>query len=163
MTPGLGTGTPLGYSDTNLPQPDGTTRVTTDKARTLRADALRRLRKNKLAIAGLVWIIIVILIAITADLWAPRWLGDPVKIDSATAAQQRLLPPSLEHPFGTDKLGRDVASRVVYGARVSLIVGILAVAIMVAIGLLLGALAAYYGGIWDSIMHEYILNCMISN
>ena len=122
------------------------------KSRTLRADALRRLRKNKLAMAGLVWIIIVILIAITADLWAPGWLGDPVEIDSSTAAQQRLLAPSWDHPFGTDKLGRDVASRVVYGARVSLIVGVLAVAIMVAIGLIMGALAAYYGGIWDALI-----------
>jgi peptide/nickel transport system permease protein len=122
------------------------------KARTLRADALRRLRKNKLAVAGLVWIIFIILVAITADLWAPYWLGDPVKIDSSTAAANRLLPPSWDHPFGTDKLGRDVASRVVYGARVSLIVGVVAVAIMITIGLIMGALAAYYGGIWDSII-----------
>ena len=122
------------------------------EARTLWGDALRRLRKNKLAVAGLIWIIIVILVAITADLWAPQWLGDPVDIDSSTAASQRLLTPSAEHPFGTDKLGRDVASRVVYGARVSLIVGVLAVAIMIAIGLIMGALAAYYGGIWDAII-----------
>lgn len=121
-------------------------------ARSLRADALRRLRKNKLAIAGLVWIVIVVLVAITADLWVPRWLGDPVEIDSTTAAQRMLLGPSWEHPFGTDKLGRDIASRVVYGARVSLIVGVLAVAIMVLIGLVMGAIAAYYGGIWDSII-----------
>jgi peptide/nickel transport system permease protein len=126
--------------------------LATQAARTLRGDAIRRLRKNKLAMAGLIWIIIIILIAVTADLWAPQWLGDPKEIDSATAAQQRLLSPSWDHPFGTDKLGRDVASRVVYGARVSLIVGILAVAIMVAIGLIMGALAAYYGGIWDSII-----------
>jgi len=99
-----------------------------------------------------VWIIIVILVAITADLWAPYWLGDPVAIDSTTAAERMLLSPSVDHPFGTDKLGRDVASRVVYGARVSLLVGVVAVAIAVAIGLLMGALAAYYGGIWDAII-----------
>jgi len=126
--------------------------VETGPARSLRADALRRLRKNKLAVAGLIWIIIVILIAITADLWAPRWLGDPVEIDSTTAAERMLLSPSWDHPFGTDKLGRDVASRVVYGARVSLMVGVLAVAIAVTLGLILGALAAYYGGIWDAII-----------
>lgn len=120
--------------------------------RTLRADALRRLRKNKLALAGLAWIIVVILVAVTADLWAPRWLGDPVAIDTATVTQRTLLPPSVEHPFGTDKLGRDIASRVVYGARVSLVVGIVAVLIMVVIGLILGALAGYYGGIWDSLI-----------
>lgn len=124
----------------------------TGPARSLRADAIRRLRKNKLAVAGLIWIIIVILVAITADIWAPAWLGDPVEIDSTTAAERRLLPPSLDHPFGTDKLGRDVASRVVYGARVSLMVGVLAVAIAVILGLIAGALAAYYGGIWDALI-----------
>ena len=116
------------------------------KGRTLRADAMRRLRKNKLALAGLTWIIIVILVAVTADLWVPQWLGDPVEIDSATVAERSLLPPSVDHPFGTDKLGRDIASRVIYGARVSLIVGVVAVLIMVVIGLILGAIAAYYGG-----------------
>ncbi len=124
----------------------------TGKGRTLRADALRRLRKNKLAVAGLIWIIIVILIAITADLWAPYWLGDPIAIDSTTVAEQSLQPPSVDHPFGTDKLGRDIASRVVYGARVSLLVGVVAVFIMVVIGLVTGAIAAYYGGIWDSLI-----------
>lgn len=123
-----------------------------EKGRTLRADAIRRLRKNKLAVAGLVWIIVIILIAITADLWAPYWLGDPITIDSTTVAERDLLSPSLEHPFGTDQVGRDVASRIVYGARVSLIVGVVAVLIMVVIGLILGALAAYYGGIWESII-----------
>jgi len=142
----------VGYADASVPQSDEAIREIAGKARTLRGDAFRRLRKNKLAMAGLVWIIIVILIAVTADLWAPYWLGDPVAIDSSTAAQQRLQPPSVDHPFGTDKLGRDVASRVVYGARVSLIVGVVAVAIMVAIGLIMGALAAYYGGLWDSII-----------
>lgn len=142
----------MGYADASVPQSDEAIREIAGKARTLRGDAFRRLRKNKLAMAGLVWIIIVILIAVTADLWAPYWLGDPVAIDSSTAAQQRLQPPSVDHPFGTDKLGRDVASRVVYGARVSLIVGVVAVAIMVAIGLIMGALAAYYGGLWDSII-----------
>lgn len=124
----------------------------TGPGRTLRADAIRRLKKNKLALAGLTWIIIVILIAVTADLWAPYWLGDPIDIDSTTVAERYLLSPSVDHPFGTDSLGRDIASRVVYGARVSLIVGIVAVLIMVVIGLILGALAAYYGGIWDSII-----------
>lgn len=121
-------------------------------ARTLRQDAVRRLKKNKLAVAGLTWIIIIILVAITADLWAPRWLGDPIRIDSTTMSERTLLSPSLDHPFGTDKLGRDVASRVVYGARVSLIVGVLAVAIMVVIGLIMGAVAAYYGGLWDALI-----------
>jgi peptide/nickel transport system permease protein len=120
--------------------------------RTLRADAWRRLRKNKLALAGLAWIILMILIAASADLWVSRYLGDPTYIDTTTVAQRTLLPPSASHPFGTDKLGRDVASRIVYGARVSLLIGVVAVAIMVIIGLVAGAIAAYYGGWWDSII-----------
>ncbi len=122
------------------------------KGRTLRADAARRLRKNKLAMAGLVWIVIIILVAVTADLWAPRYLGDPTYIDTNRVAELSLQPPSAEHPFGTDKLGRDIASRVVYGARVSLLVGVVAVFIMVVIGLIMGAVAAYYGGLWDSLI-----------
>lgn len=120
--------------------------------RTLRADAWRRLRRNKLALVALAWISIVILIAVSADLWVPRWLGDPTYINTATVAEQTLLPPSGAHPFGTDKLGRDIASRVIYGARVSLLIGVVAVAIMVVIGLVAGAVAAYYGGWWDSII-----------
>ena len=120
--------------------------------RTLRADAWRRLRKNKLALTGLAWIIFMILIAASADLWVPRYLGDPTYIDTTTVAQRMLLPPSTSHPFGTDTLGRDVASRIVYGARVSLLIGVVAVAIMVIIGLVAGAIAAYYGGWWDSII-----------
>ena len=92
------------------------------------------------------------LVACSADLWVPQVLGSPTAIDSATAAGRSLLPPSLEHPFGTDLLGRDVLSRVIYGARVSLAVGLLATSISTAIGLIMGALAAYYGGVWDVII-----------
>ena len=85
------------------------------KGRTLRADAWRRLRKNKLAMAALVWIAFVVLVAVSADLWVPRVLGDPIYIDTTKASQLSLKAPSAEHPFGTDKMGRDVLSRVIYG------------------------------------------------
>jgi peptide/nickel transport system permease protein len=122
------------------------------EGRTLRADAWRRLRKNKLALVGLVWIIFIILVAATADLWVPQTLGNPTFIDTSKVSQLSLNPPSRAHPFGTNTLGRDIASRVIYGARVSLLVGVLAVAIMVAIGLIAGAIAAYYGGWWDAVI-----------
>jgi peptide/nickel transport system permease protein len=141
----------------NAPAPDVAEAVieeqaAAEKGRTLWADAWRRLRRNKLALGGLTWIIIVILIASSADLWAKPWLGDPTFIDSSKVATQSFRPPSAAHPFGTDNLGRDIAVRTIYGARVSLMVGILAVAIMVLIGLVAGAIAAYYGGWWDSVM-----------
>ena len=121
-------------------------------SRTLWGDAWARLRKNKLAMIGAAWIIFVILVAVTADLWAPQLLGSPTAIDTATAASNARLAPSLEHPFGTDASGRDVLVRVIYGARVSLTVGVVATLISTAIGLVMGAIAAYYGGIWDTII-----------
>ena len=135
-----------------VPGDQGLAEEVMGEGRTLRADAWRRLRKNKLALAGLIWIIIIILIAATADLWVPRYLGNPTFIDTSKVSTQSLNPPSRAHPFGTDTLGRDIASRTIYGARVSLMVGVLAVAIMVAIGLIAGAIAAYYGGWWDAVI-----------
>ncbi len=121
-------------------------------SRTLWSDAWKRLKRNKLAMAGLIWIIFMVLVALSADLWVPQTLGSPTAIDSATMTANSRLPPSMEHPFGTDTLGRDVLCRVVYGARISLAVGLLATAISTVIGLVMGALAAYYGGIWDTII-----------
>lgn len=121
------------------------------KSRTLWGDAWSRLKKNKLAIIAAIWIVFIILIALTADLWVPRTLGDPNATGANMALESR-LPPSLEHPFGTDTLGRDVLSRVIYGARISLTVGVISTGISTIIGLVMGALAAYYGGIWDTII-----------
>ena len=120
--------------------------------RTLWSDAWGRLKKNRLAIIGACWIIFMALVALTADLWAQQLLGSPTVIDTTQAAAQQLQPPSLEHPFGTDALGRDVLVRVIYGARVSLAVGIIATAISTIIGLVMGAIAAFYGGIWDTLI-----------
>ena len=123
-----------------------------EASRTLWGDAWKRLRKNKLAIIAAAWIVFVALVAITADLWAPQLLGSPTAADTTAMATSSLLPPSLEHPFGTDVTGRDILVRVIYGARISLTIGLLATAISTVIGLVMGALAAYYGGIWDTII-----------
>lgn len=121
-------------------------------SRTLWGDAFKRLTKNKLAVAAAIWIVLVVIVAATADLWVPQTLGDPTASDSTTMAMNSRQPPSLEHPFGTDTLGRDVLSRVIYGARISLTVGLVATGISTLIGLVMGAIAAYYGGIWDTII-----------
>lgn len=121
-------------------------------SRTLWGDAFKRLMKNKLAVAAAIWIVLVVIVAATADLWVPQTLGDPTASDSTTMAMNSRQPPSLEHPFGTDTLGRDVLSRVIYGARISLTVGLVATGISTLIGLVMGAIAAYYGGIWDTII-----------
>lgn len=124
----------------------------TAPSRTLWSDAWARLRRNKLALIGLVWILIVIVVALTADLWVPQHFGSPTQTDSSTMAELSRQAPSLAHPFGTDTLGRDVLSRCIYGSRISLLVGLMATAISTLIGLVMGALAAYYGGIWDTMI-----------
>jgi peptide/nickel transport system permease protein len=138
--------------DSSRVAPEGPVEEVAGKGRTLRVDAWRRLRKNKLALVSLGWIVFITVIATTAGLWVPRVLGDPMTIDSTTVAERSLLSPSAEHPFGTDKLGRDICSRVIYGARISLLVAVLAVAMMVILGLVVGAVAGYYGGWWDAIL-----------
>ena len=125
------------------------------EARTLWGDAFKRLRKNRLAIVAIIWIIFIVLVAITADLWAQPLLGSPTASDSTTMVATSLMAPCLEHPFGTDSLGRDILVRVIYGARASLSVGIMATAISTIIGLVLGALAGFYGGIWDTIIMRF--------
>ncbi len=121
-------------------------------SRTLWGDAWRRLRRNKLAMAGLIWAIMIIVVALSADLWVPQNYGNPELLDSSQVVERMLLSPSSAHPFGTDRLGRDVLARIIYGSRISLAVGVVAVSISVIIGLIMGALAAYYGGLWDAII-----------
>ncbi len=131
------------------PSPAGAQELSA-RSRTLWGDAWYRLRRNKLALTALVWLLIITAAAVTADLWVPQNFGDPLRIDTTTAMETRLLPPSREHPMGTDSLGRDMFGRVIYGARVSLVVGITAVGVSVIIGLLFGAWSGFYGGAADT-------------
>jgi len=103
-------------------------------------------RKAKL---GLGLLLVLLAITLLAPLLAP---DDPSRIDTAV----RLLPPSWAHPMGTDDLGRDVFSRVLYGARISLTIGFLAVAIAVAVGTAVGAIAGYVGGWVDALLMRFV-------
>jgi peptide/nickel transport system permease protein len=109
----------------------------------------RYFRRNRLAIGGMIVIAVIFLIAVSASLLAPY---DPGK----TEVSLKLKPPSLGHYLGTDQLGRDVFSRMLYGSRVSLSVGFVAVAISICIGILVGALAGYYSGWIDSILMRFV-------
>ncbi len=104
---------------------------------------LRDVARNRLALAGLAAVLALALVAILAPWISPH---PPDRVDAANV----LSPPDREHPLGTDELGRDVASRMIYGARISLAVGFVAVGIAVAIGIAIGALAGYYGGWVDA-------------
>jgi peptide/nickel transport system permease protein len=114
-------------------------------ARPLRADVWRRFRRNKLAMMGLGFIVLLVLVA----LFAP-WIA-PYGITERTSGAFR-EPPSPDHWFGTDTIGRDVFSRVVYGARVSLRIGIIATAISLIIGLTLGSTSGFAGGKTDTLI-----------
>lgn len=107
-------------------------------------------RKRTIVIA-LAVIIFMFVVAIFAPLIAPY---EPDKINLAPEA--RLSPPSQEHLLGTDDLGRDVLSRMVYGARISLSVGFVAVAISLVIGIILGAISGYYGGSVDAVIMRFV-------
>jgi peptide/nickel transport system permease protein len=120
--------------------------------RTLWGDTWYRLRKNNLAFAALIYVGIISLMALTGPLWVPRVLGDPLYVNTGTISAMQFLPPSFAHPMGTDDFGRDILGRVIYGARVSLTVGLVATFISVVLGLVFGALSGYYGGIVDSIV-----------
>src|SRR5829696_7853162 len=96
--------------------------------------ALRRFRKHKMAMAGIIFLALLVIIAIAAPIVAGQ---DPTKIDP----RQSMAPPTAEHILGTDVAGRDIWARLVYGARISLAVGLVAVSISIAISLVLGTLS----------------------
>lgn len=108
----------------------------------------QRLRRNRMAMAGAAIVLAMFLLA----LLAPVIGRDPGAIDIA----QRLQPPGLDYPLGTDDLGRDVLVRILYGARISLLVGFVAVGIATFIGILLGAMAGYYGRWIDAVIMRFV-------
>ena len=112
-------------------------------------DAWRRLRRNKPAMIGLTVIIIIILSAIFVPLFWPYDYSTQIR-------GHENLGPSWEHPFGTDSLGRDLFIRVVYGARISLSIGLVASIINLTIGVLYGGIAGYIGGRVDNIMMRIV-------
>jgi len=112
-------------------------------------EALRGLRKDKLATTGALLVLIISLVAIFAPVVAPY---EP----SAQNLSNRLCSPSSEHLLGTDEFGRDVLSRIIFGSRVSLIVGVLSVALGMVIGVPTGILCAYFGKRFDLVVMRVV-------
>src|SRR6476469_9770949 len=104
---------------------------------------------NRLTIIGLVIVVVLVIVALFAPWIAPYDVG-------ATDLAIRYLPPSAMHWFGTDSTGRDIFSRVVFGARISLQVGIIVVTVSAIVGTLIGAVAGYYGGWVDHVVSGYV-------
>ena len=119
---------------------------------TMNFGILGRIGRDPATLLSVAWIAVLVVAALTADLWVARAFGDPLTIDTQTAAANRLLSPSVSHPLGTDDLGRDIFGRVIYGARVSLAVGVFAVLLAAVFGSLLGLVAGFYGRWIDALV-----------
>ncbi len=108
----------------------------------------QQLRHNRMALIGGIIVLTMFVLAAIASL---------VNVDPAAInIKQALLPPSLSHPFGTDDLGREVVVRMLYGARISLLVGFVAVGISTVMGIIIGSLAGYYGGWIDAVVMRFV-------
>jgi peptide/nickel transport system permease protein len=113
------------------------------------SDAWRRLRRNPGAIVGFVLVTVFVSVALFAPLIAPY---GPREQNLALLQGSCCPGPSAEHLFGVDALGRDLFSRVVYGARYSLLIGVVSVAVGLSIGTIIGAIAGFFGGWIDSVL-----------
>lgn len=129
------------------------------KGRSLWGEAWLRLKRNKTGMIGLGIVSIFVLAAIFAPLIAPY---DPFQQLIWTEGMKvRLAPPSAEHWFGTDLYGRDILSRVIYGARISLKIAVASVSLSVIIGITLGLLSGFYGGRIDDFVN-WLINVLYS-
>lgn len=109
----------------------------------------KRFTRNKLAVTGAIIVLALITISLLAPFIAPY---DPTSIDVYNV----LSPPTKAHVFGTDELGRDLLSRIIWGSRVSLKVGFVAVGIAIMIGIIIGSIAGFYGGRVDAILMRFV-------
>src|SRR5947208_8657697 len=116
---------------------------------------VRTLFRNRLAACGMALVCLFVIFALFAPWIAP---GDPAQLDLAT----RLERPNHAHWFGTDELGRDILSRVIYGARISMLVGTCVVAASLLLGLVFGSIAGYYGGRIDRFFNVVVMNAFLS-
>lgn len=115
-----------------------------------KTDAWKRFRKNKLALVGTAVILLLILVAVFAPVIAQN---DPyVSLQDGNTVLKNMSPSKSHTILGTDSIGRDGFSRLVYAARVSMSVGLVAVGISTVIGIVLGAIAGYFGGVADTII-----------
>jgi peptide/nickel transport system permease protein len=112
-------------------------------------------RHNPLAAVGVVLVVVFVLCAIFAPWLAPY---DPAQIN----LPMRLTPPSAAHWCGTDELGRDILSRLIYGSRISMLVGSCVVAASLFLGLIVGSIAGYYGGGIDRFVNVVVMNAFLS-
>ncbi len=117
---------------------------------------LRRFGESRLAVLGLMVIVGIVMAAILSPLIAPFDPAHMPAFEPGGDVGLLRLPPSVEHPLGTDDLSRDILSRILFGARISLTVGFLAVFVSVSLGTVVGAVAGYLGGWADSVLMRFV-------
>ncbi|HSC66624.1 MAG TPA: ABC transporter permease [Cellvibrio sp.] len=120
-----------------------------EKGRSLTQDAISRLRKNKMAMIGLYFLVALTVIALLTP-WIAPYSYEEQNLDLGAS------PPSAEHWLGTDILGRDQLTRIMYGSRISLMVGFIATAVALTIGVLWGAISGFVGGRTDAVMMRIV-------
>jgi peptide/nickel transport system permease protein len=108
-----------------------------------------RFRRHRMAMAGALILVLLILYSVAGAFFFSESYAN------YTDTGSRLLPPSAEHPFGTDAVGRDILARTVYGGQISLLIGLFAVVVETVVGVLIGAIAGYYGGWIDSLLMRF--------
>lgn len=109
----------------------------------------KKFRKNKLAMFGMAICVLVLFVTIAGPVISPYEA-------STTSVKERFSPPSAAHWLGTDELGRDTLSRIIAGARITVIVGVCAVMIALVLGTIFGLIAGYYGGIVDTVISGFM-------
>ena len=112
-------------------------------------EIFKRFKRNRMAVFGLVVIILLILCALFPSAIAPYGYDDQ-------NLSEQFIAPCLAHPFGTDNFGRDILSRVIYGCRISLLIGLISVSISCVLGVILGCIAGYYGNKVDNLVMRFI-------
>jgi ABC-type dipeptide/oligopeptide/nickel transport system permease subunit len=117
-------------------------------SRSLLQDAWRRFRRNKLAMFGLFLVVFLVLVAI----FGPLFVQDPTHLSKTVFRE----PPTRQHPFGVDQKGADILARVVYGIRLSLFIGVMATLLETFIGVVIGAVAGWYGRWVDSVLMRFV-------
>ena len=118
-------------------------------------NVVEAMRRQPLAAIGVALLVVFTICAVFAPWLAPQ---DPAKLDLTG----RLMGPSSGHWFGTDELGRDILSRTLFGARISLIVAVSVVGLSLAVGLVAGGLAGFYGGWTDTVVNVYVTNAFMA-
>jgi len=119
------------------------------KKRSQAHEVWRRLKKNRLAIAGMLILILLLFIAVFADVIAPY----PYAKQNY---DEVLQPPNLKHLAGTDEFGRDILSRIIYGSRISLQIGFISLTVGALVGCILGSIAGFFGGVIDNVIMRFM-------